>query len=156
MRSNDAYIGLSHDIFAFTMLQELVARTLDLDLGTYNHSVASLHLYDKDKNSALEYLSEGFQSTKITMPEMPFGNPWNAIEQIMIAEADIRNFKNIDAEKLGLEQYWTNLIYLLLIHSSFKKNEIGIVTELQKKIDDTMYNTYIDSRLKRNIQSRQV
>jgi thymidylate synthase len=30
MRSNDAFLGLPHDVFAFTMLQEIVARTLNL------------------------------------------------------------------------------------------------------------------------------
>ena len=31
MRSNDAYIGLPHDVFAFTMIQEIVARALRPD-----------------------------------------------------------------------------------------------------------------------------
>ena len=35
MRSNDAYMGLPHDIFAFTMLQELIARDLGYELGKY-------------------------------------------------------------------------------------------------------------------------
>ena len=34
MRSNDAFRGLPHDIFAFTMLQEILARSLSVDLGT--------------------------------------------------------------------------------------------------------------------------
>ena len=38
MRSNDAFIGLPHDIFAFTMLQEIMARSLGLELGTYSSS----------------------------------------------------------------------------------------------------------------------
>ena len=153
MRSNDAFIGLPHDVFAFTMLQEIIARTLNIELGTYNHSVGSLHLYEKNKKQALEYLSEGFQSTKITMPEMPIGDPWKDVEVVKQAEFDIRNSKNVDAPNLGLEPYWTNLIYLLLIHSSFKKNEIKEVEELQKKINYPMYNTYIDNRLKRNIEA---
>jgi len=97
-------------------------------------------------------LSEGFQSTKITMPEMPIGDPWKAIEIVRQAEVDIRNSKNIDAPSLELEPYWTNLIYLLLIHSSFKRNEIGEVAELQKKINYPMYDTYIENRLKRNTE----
>lgn len=32
MRSNDAYIGLPHDVFCFTMLQEVLARTLGVTL----------------------------------------------------------------------------------------------------------------------------
>src|ERR1700724_2138509 len=47
MRSNDAYIGLPHDIFCFTMLQEVVARALDRDVGYYRHFVGSMHLYEK-------------------------------------------------------------------------------------------------------------
>ena len=35
MRSNDAFIGLSHDIFTFTMLQELIARRTNTKLGEY-------------------------------------------------------------------------------------------------------------------------
>ena len=49
MRSNDAYKGLPHDIFAFTMIQELIARSLGIDVGTYTHMVGSLHLYQADE-----------------------------------------------------------------------------------------------------------
>jgi thymidylate synthase len=35
MRSNDAFFGLPHDIFAFTMLQEIAARELGFGLGRY-------------------------------------------------------------------------------------------------------------------------
>ena len=38
MRSNDAYFGLSHDIFSFTMLQEIVARSIGAKLGSYRYS----------------------------------------------------------------------------------------------------------------------
>jgi thymidylate synthase len=49
MRSNDAYLGLPHDVFAFTMLQELVARSLGVEVGVYRHMVGSLHLYEVDR-----------------------------------------------------------------------------------------------------------
>ena len=156
MRSNDAFIGLPHDVFAFTMLQEIVARTLNVELGTYNHSVASLHLYDKNKKQAMEYLSEGFQSTKITMPEMPVGDPWKSIETLMKAEIDIRSSEKVNVPDLTIEPYWANLIYLLQIHSGFKRNEIGEIVELQKKISSPMYDTYIENRLKKNIETEKV
>ena len=47
MRSNDAFLGLPHDVFSFTMLQEIVARTLGIELGSYKHAVGSLHLYEE-------------------------------------------------------------------------------------------------------------
>ena len=39
MRSNDAVLGLPHDVFCFTMLQEIVARQLEADIGLYRHMV---------------------------------------------------------------------------------------------------------------------
>lgn len=48
MRSSDVYIGLTYDIFVFTMLQEYVARQLDVPLGLYFHNAASLHAYESD------------------------------------------------------------------------------------------------------------
>jgi hypothetical protein len=50
MRSNDAVWGLTYDVFSFTMLQEVVAVSLGLELGEYRHNDGSLHLYlDRDR-----------------------------------------------------------------------------------------------------------
>ena len=51
MRSNDAYIGIPHDVFCFTMLQEMVARILGAELGHYYHFVGSMHLYDVNREA---------------------------------------------------------------------------------------------------------
>jgi thymidylate synthase len=59
MRSNDAYLGLPHDVFCFTLLQEFVARTLRVELGFYRHFVGSMHLYDKNRAAACRYLGSG-------------------------------------------------------------------------------------------------
>jgi thymidylate synthase len=48
MRSNDVYTGMAHDIFAFTMIQEFLARSAGLEVGYYVHQVGSFHLYDED------------------------------------------------------------------------------------------------------------
>jgi thymidylate synthase len=74
MRSNDAFLGLPHDIFAFTFLQEILARTLGVKLGTYRHAVGSLHIYDSDMPKVRKFIAEGWQA-RIAMPEMPIGNP---------------------------------------------------------------------------------
>ncbi len=89
-RSNDAFLGLSHDIFSFTMLQEIVARTLSVEVGTYKHAVGSLHLNDRNRRAARRYLEEGWQSTTICMPPMPPGDPWNSIGKVLRAEREIR------------------------------------------------------------------
>ena len=79
MRSNDAFLGLPHDIFAFTMLQEILAKELGVGLGDYKHSVGSLHLYGENLQKAKQYLDEGWQSTLSPMPEMPDNKPLSII-----------------------------------------------------------------------------
>jgi thymidylate synthase len=117
MRSNDAYIGLPHDVFCFTMLQEIIARTLGLEVGHYRHFVGSLHLYKKNWNGAQQFVDEGYQ-TRIEMPEMPAGDPWPSLDQVLQAEARIRTGNIVDASTLGLADYWSDLIRLLQIHFS--------------------------------------
>ncbi len=53
MRSNDAFWGLTYDLFSFTLLQECMLLELqaagmkDLDLGEYIHTAGSLHIYER-------------------------------------------------------------------------------------------------------------
>jgi len=47
MRSNDVWLGTPYDIFAFTCVQRIVADELGVRVGSYTHSVGSLHVYSK-------------------------------------------------------------------------------------------------------------
>ena len=46
MRSNDVVLGFTYDVFAFTMLQEIMANELNVEVGTYYHNVGSMHIYE--------------------------------------------------------------------------------------------------------------
>lgn len=48
MRSNDLIKGYVYDVFNFTMLQEMMAGLLDVEVGKYTHVVDSIHLYESD------------------------------------------------------------------------------------------------------------
>lgn len=48
MRSNDAWLGLPYDLGQFSLLQSAVAQALGARIGTYTHSVGSMHLYERD------------------------------------------------------------------------------------------------------------
>lgn len=48
MRSNDIWLGLPFDLFAFTSLQIKMAMELGVGVGDYTHVAGSLHLYEKD------------------------------------------------------------------------------------------------------------
>src|SRR6185437_7879018 len=103
MRSNDAFMGLPHDVFAFTMLQEIIARTLGVELGEYSHAVGSLHLYDVHRKRAQRLIKEGWQTTRLAMPPMPLGDPWPSVRKVLEAERAIRRGRKIDRRKLHFD-----------------------------------------------------
>lgn len=83
MRSNDAYFGLPHDVFCFTMLQEMMARRLGYDVGEYYHYVGSMHVYVDYLSQLEDYLAEGWHRTE-PMPEMPKGDPFATFEKLIV------------------------------------------------------------------------
>ena len=143
MRSNDAYIGLPHDIFCFTMLQEVLARTLGVGLGPYGHFVGSLHLYDENREEAQQYLDEGVQAT-IAMPTMPSGDPWPVIKKVLDAEFRIRRGEDIDADQWGVGPYWADLIRLLQVYAARRIGAKAKIKALKAKMASTTFSPYID------------
>jgi thymidylate synthase len=113
MRSNDVYIGLPHDIFAFTMLQEIIARELDIEVGRYIHMVASLHLYSTNTNDVQEFLAEGWQSTDVPMPPMPDGSQWSHIGSLLRAEDQLRSGVAYSDLEMPADPYWADLARVL-------------------------------------------
>lgn len=48
MRSNDLYLGTPYNIQMFSFLQQTMANTLKLELGSYTHIVHNMHIYYKN------------------------------------------------------------------------------------------------------------
>jgi thymidylate synthase len=143
MRSNDAFIGLPHDVFCFTMLQEMVARILGVELGQYRHFVGSMHLYDDNRLAVRQYLDEGYQRT-MEMPAMPEGDPQPAIRKLFEAERLIRARKQVAAGGLGLDPYWADLVRLLQIH--FAQGEDARLDALKAELAHASYRTFVELR----------
>lgn len=150
MRSNDSYMGLPHDIFTFTMIQEIIARDLGIEIGYYYHSVSSLHLYERNKENANSYLDEGLQwtsSDKAAMPAMPSGSPWESVNEILRLEESIRNGTDIDIKDFALGEYWGDIGILLKIHAEFKNESIEGIYKAKGEISNKIYLPYISNKL---------
>jgi thymidylate synthase len=147
MRSNDAWFGLPHDIFTFTILQELVARSLGLELGEYKHVVGSLHLYEKHHDSARCFLEEGWQLHR-PMPPMPQGDPWGAVERLVAFEQEVRTGQgSLSNPHDTMEPYWADLATLLTLHKAFLvPNNRSERNSLKRRIREDVYSTYIKKR----------
>jgi thymidylate synthase len=145
MRSNDVIWGLTHDIFCFTMLQEIISRCLSVEIGSYIHMVGSLHLYEKNYNDAKQYIGEGWQSTQISMPPMPIGDPWKEIKTLILAEKLLRKGKILDETIYNsLNPYWSDLIRLLQIFRYKKEKDNNGIFLIRSKLFNENYNIFIE------------
>lgn len=129
MRANDAYRGMSSDVFSFTFLQEVLARELGLRLGGYVHSVGSLHIYDSDSKRVGEVLADPAAGAVPAWryPEMPDGDNWPHIREVLVQEEQLRENrhrigpKNLDG--LGLPDYWSQVLLLFELHRRVRYEE---------------------------------
>lgn len=145
MRSNDAFLGLPHDVFAFTMFQELIGRSLGVRIGCYHHVVGSLHLYEKHRLKAHRYLKEGWQPTA-EMPPMPSGDPWSSIDRVLKAESQIREGRGIVVDSLGISPYWTDIVRLLQIYRNSRYGSRREIERLKGRMSSRIYDPYIESK----------
>lgn len=159
MRSNDVFMGFPHDVFAFTMIQEILANHLGVKLGAYKHMVGSFHLYDRDREKVERYLNEGYQPTR-EMPPMPAGNPWPDISKLFIVEDAIRKAGAAGVSgalpKLSeIDPYWADFGRLFGIYALTKgqvdlpRDRLKQVVDLRKTMSSDFYNAYIRKRTKR-------
>ena len=141
MRSNDAFRGLPHDVFAFTFIQELVARSLAVDVGRYKHFVGSLHLYDCDRVKAQKFLSEGWQSTSLMQP-MPGGDQWANVQRVL--ELEPRAHYEADLDLSSLPNYWADIVRLLQVYAQTGKKRP--IAKLKAAMSSRAYDAYVDKR----------
>lgn len=107
MRSCDVIWGLSYDVYFCTMLQELMAAQLGVELGWYQHICGSLHLYDKFTDWAAQIVADGLVS--VADPMTPLENP-GALPEFLAAEQALRrNDEDADARIVVLPEYWRTL-----------------------------------------------
>lgn len=115
MRSNDAYLGLPHDLFSFTTLQEIIATMTGKKLGTYTHICTSLHIYEHQIEKMHRYVEEGYQEV-IEMPAMKFCSLETLQEVSLAFNNHIEDFK-----AQTLDDYWSD--YVLLANRYFRHSK---------------------------------
>lgn len=112
MRSNDAYYGLPHDLFCFTMLQEMISYRTNIPLGIYTHYATSMHIYDQHFDKIKEYLFEGKQEP-IEMPSIKECS--SKTLNLVSKEFDM----NVLESKLeDLDDYWKDYVLFSNRHSN--------------------------------------
>ncbi|AJC80190.1 thymidylate synthase domain-containing protein [Rhizobium etli bv. phaseoli str. IE4803] len=153
MRSNDAFLGLPHDVFSFTMFQEIAARQLGCEVGRYFHSVGSLHLYDDTKDlqpqkMAQSYIDEHYLDD-VPMRAMPGGDPWPSIREFLKIEEALR-LGRLDTDiPSSMVPYWRDLAVMLKIYATFEPSEAAAVIKAHVEDLSPGFKTFAIDRLKK-------
>lgn len=146
MRSNDVFRGLPHDVFCFTMLQELIARSVGAELGPYHHMVGSLHMYDVDTRVLDAFLAEGWQATTRVMPAMAPGDPRAGVARLLHVEHQLRTGTPPDSVDFGPEPYWADLGRLLGVYA-VRKGPPEVIERIRSAMDSDYYDSYVTDRI---------
>ena len=109
MRSNDLWLGFPYDVLSFTTVQRVVAWLLGVEVGCYYHCVNNLHLYDENRNAALQAARE--PAPKSTIELLP-------IEPVL-SEDPIRLLKALQLHASDLLEGMPDLIPHQLLELSY-------------------------------------
>lgn len=130
MRSNDVWFGYPYDVFNFTMLQEIMASLLNIEVGTYTHIADSFHIYEMHFEKALEVISENQEllynddtvDVKVNINELQdvFNNIFD-IEQATRENTTV-DVNNITDKLNDIENEYLRSITALLALYNFRKH----------------------------------
>jgi thymidylate synthase len=124
MRSQDLWLGFPYDVFAATLLQELLAGWLGVDLGAYHHHVDSLHLYEKDVVAAPALPVDAPH----TRPMDPTGMPWSDMPELLRTV--------IDGEPAtGLGRPWDEFATVLSSYRAWKRGDLPRACAIAQSVD---------------------
>jgi thymidylate synthase len=131
MRGNDAVRGMLCDVFSFTFLQELMARNLGVELGTYCHVVGSMHVNDADaawvEDILAEHVDGGTPTVIHPFPPMPPGDNGRWLPAVLTCERELRTrpgsaFSPPGSEFGELPAYWQQVLVLLTVYRGLRRN----------------------------------
>lgn len=133
MRSSDIFRGLPHNFVQFTMLQEVLAGWLGVEIGAYNHISDSLHAYE----AALSEFSVSpadeapVNSDRVDLPKQMsddvIKDVTTRLEELMADELLVEGFKRVCLANKLPEGYHN----LVLIAAAYSARRRGWLDEME-------------------------
>lgn len=109
MRSQSVLMVMPYDLYLFTMLQEIIASELEVELGYYIHTCGSAHIYLDELDFARRILNEEIVNS--TPMQNMTSKSFSMTPKILCAEQFIRNGIYIRGE--SFPNYWNELLKTL-------------------------------------------
>lgn len=150
MRSNNATTLLPFNLFEFSLLAEVVAAECQVEIGSFSHYAASMHIYDRLRNFSEKILTNGGAIQSVAMPPMPSAiAPLEEVKKLVQFEADMRHRSEAIADDTIEDEinrirevhstYWQQLAFLLL--SSLIKRDSSKCSRKSAKALSAALNT---------------
>jgi len=155
MRSSDVVFGLTYDVPAFTLFQELLALQLThelgrpIGLGTYTHLSASLHIYERHFKMAEKILEEDKKQDYLNILQMPRMPSIPSLHRMMLIQADLRAAINVKRVLEIVEDipnsvelkddYWVDWCKVLASHRAMK---LGDADASENILSSTTFEGY--------------
>ena len=153
MRSSDLILGIAYDIPAFTMLQELMAFELGIDVGAYTHVSNSLHIYERHYEMVEKMLQKDAIKTALELHRkigpMPAVTTTPPITFLFALEEEIRNAEDVSVLQDIItsapallrteDSYWTDWVKVLVAHRCGK---LGLKDEKRSLLKSTDFVGY--------------
>jgi thymidylate synthase len=132
MRSNDLFRGVPYNFVQFTILQEVMAGWLGLELGSYDHLSDSLHVYEDDFGAlkAFDGRVEIVSNTdSLRLPKAESDGAFATLEGRLDAMTDDRLREGRMRELVegdGLPEAFKNLLRIAAADSARRRGWIGL------------------------------
>lgn len=151
MRSSDLIFGISYDVPAFTLLQELMAQQLDVAVGSYMHVSNSLHIYERHFEMAekicREYSTDQHHVRDITdmaMPPLPKQLPIYELDEFQFHARNVETLEELvtiesDITYSQLDPYWKDWALILLAHRAKKLGFASYENDLMNNLHNQCY-----------------
>jgi thymidylate synthase len=136
MRGNDLLRGTPYNFIQFTMLQEIIAGWLDIDIGDYFLFSDSLHIYKDDlkkfslrKNIKLTNNEDKLLFSKREF-DIFFPECINILQKARLNGIDLSDIKKLEKSTIIPKEYKT-LISIPLSYIALKNNDLDLVSKLE-------------------------
>ncbi len=153
MRSNDVYFGFPNDIFNFTFIQEVIANSLGVGVGTYTHNVGSFHLYETEFEKAkyvIEPIGDICSPSEIDCSDIGF---------LLFNEEKIRRgdllLSDLNNKKNGYCEVKSALIDILRIFIYYRLLKMSSFDEIVNDLKNRIPNIY-DQFILRSLRLKSV
>jgi len=137
MRSNDLYRGTPYNFVQFTVLQEVLAGWLDVDLAPYTHLSDSLHVYDADSKHLKSVPALEIPASKddLRLPMAKSRTAWATLNH-SVDSLIVPNLAERDLEDIAMspaEMPMRNMLLIVSADSARRRGFHDLALELSQR-----------------------